>query len=497
MWAAPNQTCSAWRGIWAKPAIRQHWPSKALGRLARFASAPPELLLLDLRTPDLDASQFVAQVRANEALHDTPIILLGAGDDLAGVERCLAAGAEDYLLAPISPTLLKTQVDGYLALSRRRREARDRAQRETFLKMETDLQVAHRIQEGFLPKTLPQPAGWEVAANFKPAREVAGDFYDAFMLSQNRRLGFVIADVVDKGVPAALFMALVRSLTRAFAQQNYSLSWTNVLDDDPVARIAASASRARGGKGGVPSTGTNALRNAVLLTNNYILENHEDLNMFATLFFGLLDPSNGQLAYINAGHNPPFLLGPDGALKAALKGTGPAVGMFPATDFRIDYAQMDPGDILYLYTDGVTEARDAGKGFFTEKRLLALIGQPADSATGLLERVRYQPAPVHGRRSAIRRYHHAGCAASARVRELTFVIVALRRLGHAVRTCVLLALTFEWGQYPVGHLPDRHLLWEKPCPRSSRFIRFAGAPENRTPQPTWLLCWPPTDCASA
>jgi serine phosphatase RsbU (regulator of sigma subunit) len=369
---AGHTATSAERGPWAP---------------ARFASEPPELLLLDLRTPDLDAAQFVVQVRANEALHDTPIILLGAADDLADVERCLAAGAEDYLLGPISPTLLKTQVDAYLALSRRRREARDRAQRETFLKMETDLQVAHRIQEGFLPKTLPQPAGWEVAANFKPAREVAGDFYDAFMLSQNRRLGFVIADVVDKGVPAALFMALVRSLTRAFAQQNYSLSWTNVLDEDPVARIAASANRARGGKGGVPSTGTNALRNAVLLTNNYILENHEDLNMFATLFFGLLDPSNGQLAYINAGHNPPFLLGPDGAMKAALKGTGPAVGMFPATDFRIEYAQMDPGDILYLYTDGVTEARDAGKAFFTEKRLLALIGQPADSAAGLLERV--------------------------------------------------------------------------------------------------------------
>jgi sigma-B regulation protein RsbU (phosphoserine phosphatase) len=354
---------------------------------ARFASEPPELLLLDLRTPELDAPRFVAQVRADEALRDTPIILLAAPDDLVGVEHCLAAGAEDYLLAPISPTLLGAQVDAYLAISRQRQEARDRAQRETFLKMETDLQVAHRIQEGFLPKTLPQPAGWEVAANFKPAREVAGDFYDAFMLSQNRRMGFVIADVVDKGVPAALFMALVRSLTRAFAQQNYSLSWTNVLEDDPAARIAGSASRARGGKGGIPSTGTNALRNAVLLTNNYIVENHEDLNMFATLFFGLLDPSNGQLAYINAGHNPPFILGPDGAMKAALKGTGPAVGMFPATDFRIDYAQMDPGDVLYLYTDGVTEARDAAKNFFTEKRLRALLNQPTDSAAGLLERV--------------------------------------------------------------------------------------------------------------
>jgi len=80
-------------------------------------------------------------------------------------------------------------------------------------------------------------------------------------------------------------------------------------------------------------------------------------------------------------------LGPDGAVKAALKGTGPAVGMFPATDFRIDYAQLDPGDVLYIYTDGVTEARDPARGFFTEKRLLSLLSQPVDSAAGLLERV--------------------------------------------------------------------------------------------------------------
>ena len=123
------------------------------------------------------------------------------------------------------------------------------------------------------------------------------------------------------------------------------------------------------------------------MTNNYIADNHGEMNMFATLFFGLLDPSNGQLAYINAGHNPPFIMGPDGALKVALKGTGPAVGMFAGANFRIDYAQIDPGDVLYLYTDGVTEARDVARGFFTEKRLRTLLSQPADSATGLLDRV--------------------------------------------------------------------------------------------------------------
>ena len=97
-----------------------------------------------------------------------------------------------------------------------------------------------------------------MAACFQPAREVAGDFYDAFMLSQNRRLGFVIADVVDEGVPAALFMALVRSLTRAFAQQNYSFNWTDMLEADTSAQpFTRKPART------IPSTGTMALKNAV------------------------------------------------------------------------------------------------------------------------------------------------------------------------------------------------------------------------------------------
>jgi sigma-B regulation protein RsbU (phosphoserine phosphatase) len=181
---------------------------------------------------------------------------------------------------------------------------------------------------------------------------------------------------------------LVRSLTRAFAQQNYSLSWTNVLESSGSGdKPQGDAGTGRGRGRTIPSTGTNALKNAVQLTNNYIADNHGEMNMFATLFFGMLDPSNGQLAYINAGHNPPFIMGPDGTVKTALKGTGPAVGMFAGANFRIDYAQMDPGDVLYLYTDGVTEARDVARGFFGEKRLRALLGQPADSATGLLDRV--------------------------------------------------------------------------------------------------------------
>jgi phosphoserine phosphatase RsbU/P len=287
---------------------------------------------------------------------------------------------------------LKQQLDDYLEIGRSRQAARDRAKQEELLKMEHDLQVARDIQAGFLPTTLPEPDGWQVAARFQPAREVAGDFYDAFTLSQGRRVGFIIADVVDKGVPAALFMALVRSLTRAFAQQNYALSWTNALDsqgstDQFLSDAARAAARGTGRERGIPTTGTNALKNAVHLTNNYIADNHGEMNMFATMFFGMVDPSSGALAYINAGHNPPFILGPDGTVKAALKRTGPAVGMFPGASFAIEYGQLEPGDILYLYTDGVTEARDLARGFFGEPRLRSLLCEPAASATALLDRV--------------------------------------------------------------------------------------------------------------
>jgi sigma-B regulation protein RsbU (phosphoserine phosphatase) len=257
------------------------------------------------------------------------------------------------------------------------------------LKGELDLQTGRQIQADFLPDDLPQPDGWEIAARFKPAREVAGDFYDAFTLSQKRRVGFVIADVVDKGVSAALFMALTRSLIRAFAQQHYSLSWMDVLEDKSTepTKTAAKALRERRRGGAAGMTGTIALKNAVTLTNKYILDNHIDLNMFATMFFGLFNPNNGQLAYINGGHNPPFIVGADGSLKATLRPSGPAVGMFPGVEFRIDYAQFDPGDVLFAYTDGVTEARAANKDFYTEKRLIELLAQPLSSATATVDLV--------------------------------------------------------------------------------------------------------------
>jgi phosphoserine phosphatase RsbU/P len=194
--------------------------------------------------------------------------------------------------------------------------------------------------------------GWEIVANFRPAREVAGDFYDAFYLEGGRKVGFVIADVCDKGVGAALFMALTRSLIRAFAE------------------FESHETR---------------LQNPVELTNEYILRNHAQSNMFVTLFYGVLDPASGQLAYVNCGHNAPVIIDSTGVVR--LRPNNPAVGMAPNIELKVQQVSLKEGAVLFAFTDGVTEARDANGGFFTEERLLQILEQPAPSAVALLNRI--------------------------------------------------------------------------------------------------------------
>jgi sigma-B regulation protein RsbU (phosphoserine phosphatase) len=253
-------------------------------------------------------------------------------------------------------------------------------QQAQLLKGERDLQIGRAIQTDFLPETLPKLSGWEIAAHFDPAREVAGDFYDAFTMTHGR-VGIVIADVCDKGVGAALFMSLFRSLIRVLARQNYALGLLDMLTD-PTPK----SGKTRQGRRTLPGIGTQALKNAIELTNNYISENHYRTSMFATLFFGVLDPATGAMHYINGGHEAPVICGPTG-IKARLKPTGPAVGMMPGVDFRIAEAQLDPGDILFSYTDGVPEAHNPAGKLFSDERLLALIEPPAPSASALLKRV--------------------------------------------------------------------------------------------------------------
>jgi len=355
----------------------------------RIGSDPPDVVLLGLRSSQINAYQILRRLGSTGGR--PPVIVMSSPDGIEGVAKCLEMGADDYLLDPLHPTLLRTRVSDCLERARLRRQSeRDAIEQERAEealrareKYERDVHIGRQIQQSFLPTSIQQPAGWEIAARFQPAREVAGDWYDAFLLPQINRVGIVIADVCDKGVGAALFMGLMRSLLRAFAQQPTSLRWLDAIDrEPPVDPTVGVATRRRA----LPTAGTTALKNAIEQTNNYIAKNHGETGMFATVFFATLDPTNGQLLYINAGHEKPAIVGPNG-VRERLEPTGLAVGMLPDSDYTIGSAQLQPGEFLVAYTDGVPEARDSNRKFFTEARLLGLLNDPPLAAATLLDRI--------------------------------------------------------------------------------------------------------------
>lgn len=236
-----------------------------------------------------------------------------------------------------------------------------------------ELEQGRKMQANFFPERLPEKPGWRFTAFFQPARQVAGDFYDVFDLPDNR-IGIVIADVCDKGVGAALFMALFRSLIRVFSGQT-------VLDGLTCALNSAS------GGGALSADSSHTALDAVRLTNNYIVQNHDALGMFATLFFGVLCPATGRLSYINGGHEPVFVVSGSG-IRARLSATGPAVGLTADPRYPISECTLEPGDILFGYTDGATEARSPADRLFGRDRLVALLEGPVESADQLIGRIR-------------------------------------------------------------------------------------------------------------
>jgi sigma-B regulation protein RsbU (phosphoserine phosphatase) len=231
--------------------------------------------------------------------------------------------------------------------------------------LERELEIGREIQAGFLPETLPLVEGWEIAVSLMSAREVAGDFYDVFELPEGT-IGLVIADVCDKGVGAALFMTLFRSLIRITASQE-SYERTGSMKDS-----LSTAER---------------LQRAISLTNNYIAETHYDSGMFATLFFGILDPREGMLTYINGGHEPPLII-QAGQVRELLSKTGPAVGALTDCHFDVKIVQLKPDEMLIAFTDGASEAKDLHGEFFGRERLLEILrqcGQTADEMVKAIE----------------------------------------------------------------------------------------------------------------
>jgi sigma-B regulation protein RsbU (phosphoserine phosphatase) len=243
--------------------------------------------------------------------------------------------------------------------------------------LDRELEKCRQIQKDFLPQKLPQLDNWYMEEFFFPASRVSGDFYDAFVLPGGY-MGLVIGDVCDKGVGSALFMALFRSLLRIFAGEA-QLSRTLVdTKSQTVGGTLDSASIRKYDQ-------VEAIR-AIALTNDYIAQEHSEMCMFATLFFGVLDPENGNLIYVSGGHETVFVIDQNG-IKEELLPTGPAVGLHPQAQFKYKQIQLKPGDILFSYTDGVIDARSSDEERFSRKRMSALLSQPASSAFELMERI--------------------------------------------------------------------------------------------------------------
>ena len=245
--------------------------------------------------------------------------------------------------------------------------------------IEFEMEKGQQIQRDFLPSTIPNLTDWNIATAFFPAGKVSGDFYDVFKLSDGN-IGLVIADVCDKGVGSALYMALFRSLIRVFAEQ------AAYCDSSAITGLGQPWEANPRAAPSAEDLQKIRLR-AVPFTNNYIAQTHGEEGMFATLFFGVLNPETGKLYYINGGHEPLYLINSEG-VKQKIDPTGPAVGLWPDTTYEIGQIRMEPGDMLIGYTDGVTEARSPADEIFTRNRLRSLFEQPFTTAAEMLERVR-------------------------------------------------------------------------------------------------------------
>jgi sigma-B regulation protein RsbU (phosphoserine phosphatase) len=203
--------------------------------------------------------------------------------------------------------------------------------------MSQELQLARDIQVSFLPESCPYHPGWEIAADWHAAREVGGDFYD-FITLDGDSLGLVIADVSDKGVPAALFMSLSRTLIRASALERRTPAQT-------LERV------------------------------NELIVSDTRSNMFVTMFYCVLNWRTGELAYASAGHNPPILWRQSESRAELLRAKGVVLGVMEKVTLEDGRTRLDHGDVLVLYTDGVTEPINEQENEFGEDRLIETVAE--------------------------------------------------------------------------------------------------------------------------
>jgi serine phosphatase RsbU (regulator of sigma subunit) len=274
----------------------------------------------------------------------TPILTPEANRPIGGIYLELRTLAQPWDFRSLSNLFPALQSLAALIASALHR-AEIYAQTLTYQEISQELKLAGSIQASFLPNKFPAIPGWQLAVSLLPARETSGDFFDVIELS-NGKLGILIADVADKGVGPALYMALSRTLIRTYAEE---------YDAEP---------------------------DVVFYATNQRLHRDARANLFVTAFYGILDPQKGTLSYSNAGHNPPFLIksGEVDSIKT-LGRTGIPLGVEIDTTWSQSSVNIDPGDVLLLYTDGIPDAQNEQGLFFDDDRLIELaqknLGAPA------------------------------------------------------------------------------------------------------------------------
>jgi len=274
----------------------------------------PNLILLDIKMPGINGFEVCHQLKANPKTANIPVIFISALNDLQDRLDGFQAGGVDYISKPFQIEEVLARVSAHLLIRKAQQLLENNNRR-----MQRELNLAWHLQKNFMPQKLPIIPGWQFSAALQPALETSGDFYDLFELP-GKKLAILIADVVDKGISAALLMVLTWSLLRE-----------RILSFPLQPQIVLAE------------------------VNRSMLAILKDLE-YVTVFLGILDTSSGKLSYANAGHNPPLLFQADGQKVLHLNRTGSALGITDETDWTETSVDIHPGEILLLYTDGLTEA---------------------------------------------------------------------------------------------------------------------------------------------
>jgi sigma-B regulation protein RsbU (phosphoserine phosphatase) len=291
------------------------------------------LVLSDINMPEMDGLTLLHKLNElkNPALK---AVIVSAYGDMDNIRIAMNRGAFDFLTKPIDFNDLETTIAKTLEqLAILRQATKDR---EQLLSVRNDLNTAARIQQSILPQTFPpfpDREEFDIYAQMTPAKEVGGDFYDFFFIDHDR-LAFVIGDVSGKGVPAAIFMAVSRTLLKAIATQV-------VNPGESLRRI-----------------------NAMLIPES-------NGRMFVTIFYGVLNTRTGEVQFSFGGHNPPYIKRKEGQIERINQESGFLLGMLDDMEYDVHKITLHPGDTILLYTDGVTEAMNGNAELFEESRLEA------------------------------------------------------------------------------------------------------------------------------